>query len=62
VFIDGRPFLVATNHIDNGSKVQVWEFFSRRFTAASDQTTLRFMNSDGPNDNVNGLDTVSVLR
>jgi Protein of unknown function (DUF642) len=62
VFIDGRPFLVATNHIDNGSKVQVWEFFTRRFTAASDQTTLRFMNGDEPNDNVNGLDTVSVLR
>jgi hypothetical protein len=62
VFIDGRPFLGATNHIDNGSKVQVWEFFSRRFTAASDQTTLRFMNGDGLNDNVNGLDTVSVLR
>ena len=62
VFIDGRPFLVATNHIDNGSKVQVWEFFSRRFTAASGKTTLRFMNGDGPNDNTNGLDTVSVRR
>jgi hypothetical protein len=62
VFIDGRPFLVATNHIDNGSKVQVWEFFSRQFTAASDKTTLRFMNGDGPNDNTNGLDTVSVNR
>src|ERR1700683_5177157 len=62
VFIDGRPFLVATNHIDNRSKVQVWEFFSRRFTAASDQTTLRFMNGDGPDDNTNGLDTVSVRR
>ena len=60
VFIDGRPFLVATNHIDNGSKVQVWEFFTHQFTAASDKTTLRFMNGDGPNDNTNGLDTASV--
>jgi Protein of unknown function (DUF642) len=62
VFINGRPFLVATNHIDNGSKVQVWEFFSRQFTATSDETTLRFMNGDGPSDNTNGLDTVSVSR
>jgi hypothetical protein len=62
VFIDGMPLMVATNHIDNGSKVQVWEFFSRRFTAASDETTLRFMNGDAPNDNTNGLDTVSVSR
>jgi hypothetical protein len=62
VFVNGTPLLIATNRIDNGTKRQVWKFFSHQFTAIRTTTTVRFMNGDSPRDNTNGLDGVSIRR
>ena len=62
VYVNGARLMVATNAIDNESKIQVWKVFTHRFAATGTSTTIRFISGDGPTDNTNGLDTVSVRQ
>jgi hypothetical protein len=61
VYVGGVLKLVATNSDGAGSTAQVWKQFSVNFTAAAAATGIKFVNGDHAADNLNGLDSVSVV-
>lgn len=44
------------------SNILNWSRFEQRFIASNASTTLRFINTDGPSDNSNGLDNISIVE
>lgn len=60
VKINDLPFAVAT-YAGGPSGSLGWQRFDYQFTAAGALTTLAFFNLDGPLDNVNQIDQVSLV-
>jgi hypothetical protein len=61
LYIDGKLWETARNSSTAASRLR-WKAFSTRFTAAFDTTTIKFINGDGPEDGINGLDAVSLTE
>lgn len=59
VFVDGEQVMSATNRAGRGKTSVVWRKFSLTFTAARRNTRVAFINGD--NDDLNGLDAVSLV-
>ena len=59
VRVNGAPLTVASNSGGPTGSLG-WQRFDFHFTAASASTELSFFNLDGPRDNVNQIDAVSV--
>jgi uncharacterized protein DUF642/PEP-CTERM motif-containing protein len=57
--LNGTLLDSATNRSTNSTTL-TWQMFTTSFTAAGPTTTLDFLNEDPSNDNLNGLDNVSV--
>lgn len=60
VKIDNLPFAVAT-YAGGPSDTLGWQRFDYSFTATGASTTIAFFNLDGPSDNVNQIDAVSLV-
>lgn len=60
VKIDDQPFAVAT-YSGGPADTLGWQRFDHSFTATSAFTTIAFFNLDGPSDNVNQIDQVSLV-
>jgi Protein of unknown function (DUF642) len=61
VSINGTPMFSDTNSMVSPCRL-VWQGFTHTFTAGPGPlTTLTFFNGDGPNDNINGLDNISLV-
>jgi hypothetical protein len=61
VWVDGQQVYKATNSWGKGKTSLVWQKFTTTITATSSKTTIAFINGDPPNDNVNGLDKISLV-
>lgn len=59
LFVNGSSAGLFTNSAGGATAIN-WQVFNTSFTATGASTTLRFINRDGPNDGVNGLDNVIV--
>jgi hypothetical protein len=60
VYIDGHKAYRATNKKGKGVTHEVWQKFSKTFTAKSAKTTIEFLNGDPLSDTDNGLDCVTL--
>ena len=61
VFINGAQTFDITNLAGEGLTYIVWQKYTTTIVATSAQTTIAFMNGDGPDDNVNGLDGITLV-
>ncbi|MGA2735878.1 MAG: DUF642 domain-containing protein [Bryobacteraceae bacterium] len=61
VFVNGAQTFAITNLAGAGLTYIFWQRYTTTFVAASSETTLAFMNGDGPTDNTNGLDGISLV-
>ena len=58
---NGNFVCKATNSQRSGGRTQVWQQFVTPIKATSSETTISFINSDPPSDNLNGLDAVTLV-
>jgi hypothetical protein len=61
VFVNGIQTFSITNLAGAGLTYIFWQKYTTTFVAASSETTLTFINGDGPADNTNGLDGISLV-
>jgi Protein of unknown function (DUF642) len=61
VFVNGTETFSITNLAGAGLTYMFWQRYTTTFVAISSETTLAFMNGDGPTDNTNGLDGISLV-
>ena len=61
VYVNSNLLISAENSQGEGYSEQIWQKFSATFTAASDQTTLSFLNGDPYGDVNNGLDAITLV-
>ena len=62
VFVNGTETFSITNLAGAGLTYIFWQRYTTTFVATSSETTLAFMNGDGPTDNTNGLDGISLVE
>ncbi len=62
VLINGVAIITAQNPLGAGSPDLTWAQFNLPFTATGATTLIEFRNADGPSDNSNGLDNVSLVQ
>ena len=62
VFVNGTQIFAVTNFAGEGLTSIVWQKYTTTIVATSSETTFAFMNGDGPTDNVNGLDGISLVE
>lgn len=62
VFVDGAQTFAVTNFAGEGLTSIVWQKYTTTIVASSAETTIAFMNGDGPDDNVNGLDGITLVE
>lgn len=60
VYVNGKKLFAATNKRGKGKMKEVWQKFSKAFTAKSDYTTIEFLNGDPSTDTDNGLDCITL--
>jgi|HubBroStandDraft_4_1064222.scaffolds.fasta_scaffold596458_1 hypothetical protein len=62
VFVNGTQTFSITNLAGAGLTSIFWQKYTTTIVAASSETTLAFMNGDGPADNTNGLDGITLVE
>ena len=62
VFVNGTQTFSITNLAGAGLDSIFWQKYTTTIVAASSETTLAFMNGDGPTDNTNGLDGITLVE
>jgi hypothetical protein len=61
VFVNGSQTFAVTNTAGQGLTSIFWQRYTTTMVATSSETTIAFMNGDGPLDNLNGLDGISLV-
>jgi hypothetical protein len=61
VFVNGTQTFSIANLAGAGLTYLFWQRYTTTFVAASSETTIAFINGDGPTDNANGLDGISLV-
>jgi len=62
VFVNGTQTFSITNLAGAGLTSIFWQKYTTTIVATSSETTLAFMNGDGPDDNTNGLDGITLVE
>jgi hypothetical protein len=62
VFVNGIQTFAVTNTAGQGLTSIFWQRYTTTMVATSSETTIAFMNGDGPLDNSNGLDGISLVE
>ncbi len=62
VFVNGTQTFSITNLAGAGLASIFWQKYTTTIVAASSETTIAFMNGDGPTDNTNGLDGITLVE
>jgi hypothetical protein len=62
VFVNGTQTFAVTNFAGAGLDMIVWQKYTTTIVATSSQTIIAFMNGDVPDDNVNGLDGITLVE
>lgn len=62
VLVNGTQIFAVTNFAGEGLTSIVWQKYTTTIVATSSETTFAFMNGDGPTNNVNGLDGISLVE